>query len=174
MTVWKLGELQPRIEDSAFVHPAAQVIGDVVIHTGASVWPGAVLRGDFGRIEVGSGSSVQDNTVVHPGPANPTIIGEDCVVGHAAHLEGVVIEPAVLIGSGAILLQGVRVCSGGSVAAGALLPKGFEVPPDTRAQGTPARLVPVAGDCDAVRAGAQHYRRLAARYLDEMSAVPSG
>src|ERR671939_574083 len=104
MTLYALGERAPRVEPTAYVHPTAQLIGDVVVHAEASVWPGAVLRADLNRIEVGEGSSVQDNAVLHPMAGEPTTIGRDCVVGHLAHLEGVVIEDAVLIGSRSIVL----------------------------------------------------------------------
>src|SRR5439155_3307834 len=99
VTLYALGELAPRVHPTAYVHRTAQLIGDVVLHAEASVWPGAVLRGDINRIEVGEGSSVQDNAVLHPRSSHPTTIGSDCVVGHLAHLEGVLVEDAVLIGS---------------------------------------------------------------------------
>src|ERR671935_2098960 len=99
MTLYALGELAPKVHPTAFVHPTAELIGDVVVHAEASVWPGAVLRADFNRIEIGEGSSVQDNAVLHPRSPRPTTIGRDCIVGHLAHLEGVLVEDAVLIGS---------------------------------------------------------------------------
>jgi carbonic anhydrase/acetyltransferase-like protein (isoleucine patch superfamily) len=172
VALWALGDSAPQVDPSAWVHPSAQLIGNVTVHAEASVWPGAVLRADLGEIVVGEGSSVQDNCVVHPfGPERATEIGRDCVVGHAVHLEGVLIEDAVLVGSGSILLEGVRVRTGAAVAAGALVLAGTEVPAGQRAQGVPATLVPHAVTADQVRQGAQTYRRLAKRYAEDLREV---
>src|ERR671930_1298034 len=141
MTLFALGELAPKVHPTALVHPAAELIGDVVVHAEASVWPGAVLRADFNRIEIGEGSSVQDNAVLHPRSPRPTTIGRDCIVGHLAHLEGVLVEDAVLIGSCSVVLEEARVRTGGAVAAGAVVLAGTEVRSGRRAQGVPAELV---------------------------------
>jgi carbonic anhydrase/acetyltransferase-like protein (isoleucine patch superfamily) len=170
VAVWRLGDAIPRICPSAYVHPAAQVIGDVTLRAHASVWPGAVLRADFGQIDVGEGSTVEDNCILHPGSRQPTRIGRDCVIGHGVHLEGVRIEDAVLIGSGSILLSGALVRTGAAVAAGALVLENTEVPSGHRAQGVPARLVPSDHDPERVRAGARKYRELAQRYAAELRA----
>jgi carbonic anhydrase/acetyltransferase-like protein (isoleucine patch superfamily) len=164
MAIWQLGNAVPRIHPTAYVHPSAQVIGDVTLRAHTSVWPGAVLRADFGQIDVGEGSSVQDNCILHPGSRQPTRIGSDCIIGHGVHLEGVLIEHAVLIGSGSILLSGARVRTGAATAAGALVLENTEIPPGHRAQGFPARLVPSDHDPERVRAGARKYRALAQRY----------
>jgi carbonic anhydrase/acetyltransferase-like protein (isoleucine patch superfamily) len=171
MALYALGELQPRVHRTAFVHPAAQLIGDVVVHAEASVWPGAVLRADLNRIEIGAGTSVQDNAVLHPRSPRPTTIGRDCVIGHLAHLEGVLIEDAVLIGSRSIVLDESRVRTGGTVAAGAVVLSGTEVAPGRRAQGVPAQLVPSATETDSIRRGAQRYRELARRYREQLAAT---
>ena len=168
MAVWQLGNAVPQIDPTAFVHPAAQVIGNVTLQAHASVWPGAVLRADFGPIEVGEGSTVEDNCIVHPRSCEPTRIGSDCVIGHGVHLEDVLIEDAVLIGSGSILLSGACVRTGAAVAAGALVLENTDVPTGRRAQGVPARLVPSDHDPELVRAGARRYRGLAQRYATEL------
>src|SRR5919198_5910108 len=126
MTLFALGELAPKVHPTAFVHPAAELIGDVVVHAEASVWAGAVLRADFNRIEIGEGSTVEDNAVLHPRSPRPTTIGRDCVVGHLAHVEGALIEDAVLVGSRSIVLEGACVRTGGLVAAGAVVLEGVE------------------------------------------------
>ena len=167
MAIYALGELAPRVDATAYIHPSAELIGDVVVRPHASVWPGAVLRGDLGRIEVGEGSVVEDNVVVHPRGARPTSIGRDAVIGHLAHLEGVVVEEAVLIGSRSIVLEGARVRTGAMVAAGAVVLEGVEVAGGRRAQGVPARLVEADIDPEVIRAGAGTYRSLADRYRRE-------
>ena len=105
MPIYALGERAPSIHPEAFVHPDAVVIGDVRIGAFSSVWPGAVLRGDYGTITVGARSSIQDGCVVHAGPHFPTTVGEGCVVGHLAHLEGCTLEDDSLVGSGAVVLH---------------------------------------------------------------------
>jgi carbonic anhydrase/acetyltransferase-like protein (isoleucine patch superfamily) len=169
MSIWRLGSAVPEIHPSAYVHPAAQVIGRVRVRAEASIWPGAVLRADFGEIDVGEGTSVQDNCIVHPSSGRPTSIGRDCVVGHGVHLEGVLIEDAVLVGSCSIVLGGAIVRTGGAIAAGALVLKGTEVRAQQRAQGVPAVLVAHEHDPEEVCMGAQHYRQLAARYADQLA-----
>ena len=102
MATWQLGNSVPRIHPTAYVHPSAQVIGDVTLGAHSSVWPCAVLRADFGPIDVGEGSTIEDNCIVHPRSRKPSRIGSECVIGHGVHLEDVVIEDAVLIGSRSI------------------------------------------------------------------------
>ena len=105
MPIYRLGDLVPDIHPEAYVHPDAVVIGDVVLGSESTVWPGAVLRGDFGRIVVGARSSVQDGTVIHAGPRFPTVVGDGCVIGHLAHLEGCTLEDGSLVGSGSVVLH---------------------------------------------------------------------
>jgi carbonic anhydrase/acetyltransferase-like protein (isoleucine patch superfamily) len=138
--IYALGEYEPDIHETAFVHPDAVVIGRVRIGPEASVWPCAVLRGDHGRIEVGARTSVQDGTVVHCTHEWPTLIGAECVVGHNAHLEGCVVGDRCLIGSGSVTLNRVRIGDGAIVAAASLVPEGFEVPPAALVAGVPARI----------------------------------
>lgn len=167
MTLWSHHGATPEIDDSAWVHPSAQLIGEVIVGPHASVWPGAVLRADTAAIVVGEGSCVEDLCMVHPFSTEPTVIGRDCVVGHAVHLEGVTIEDAVLVGSGSIVLERALVRSGAMVVAGALLTPAFEVPPGSRAQGVPARLAPTRITPEEIRQGARSYRARAAGYPPE-------
>jgi carbonic anhydrase/acetyltransferase-like protein (isoleucine patch superfamily) len=138
--IYALGEYEPDIDESAFVHPDAVVIGRVRIGAEASVWPCAVLRGDHGTIEIGARTSVQDGTVVHTTERWHTVIGADCVVGHNAHLEGCVVEDRCLIGSGSVTLNRARVRTGAIVAAAALVPEGFTVPAGALVAGVPAQI----------------------------------
>lgn len=174
MTLWALGDAVPRVDPDAWIHPAAQLIGNVTVAAHASVWPGAVLRADFGGIEIGVGSAVEDNCVIHPRSSEPTRIGRDCVIGHTVHLEGVVIDDSVLVGSGSILMEGVRVRTGAIVAAGALVLEGVEVPSGQRAQGVPAALVAHHGTAEQVQAGARTYQALARRYAEELRELDAG
>jgi carbonic anhydrase/acetyltransferase-like protein (isoleucine patch superfamily) len=136
--IYALDDDEPEIDELAYVAPDAVVIGRVKIGPEASVWPGAVLRGDHGFITVGARTSVQDGTIVHCTARYPTVIGADCVVGHNAHLEGCVVEDGCLIGSGSVTLNRVLVGKGSVVAAGAVLSEGFNVPPGSLVAGVPA------------------------------------
>jgi carbonic anhydrase/acetyltransferase-like protein (isoleucine patch superfamily) len=140
VSIYALGDDEPQIDETAYVAPDAVVIGRVTIGPEASVWPGAVLRGDHGYITVGARTSVQDGTIVHCTARYPTIIGDDCVVGHNAHLEGCVVEAGCLIGSGSVTLNRVVVGRGSIVAAGAVLAEGFVVPPGSLVAGVPATV----------------------------------
>ncbi|QKG19361.1 gamma carbonic anhydrase family protein [Actinomadura verrucosospora] len=142
MAVYALGDQVPDIHPTAYVHPGATVIGSVTLGEGATVWPGAVLRGDYGTITVGARTSVQDGTVVHTTEEWPTVIGADCVVGHNVHLEGCVVEDRCLIGSGSVVLNRVRVETRAVVGAGAVVTEGAVVPSGHTALGVPARPRP--------------------------------
>jgi len=142
MAVYALGNQVPDIHPTAYVHPGATVIGSVTLGEGATVWPGAVLRGDYGAITVGARTSVQDGTVVHTTEEWPTVIGADCVIGHNVHLEGCVVEDRCLIGSGSVVLNRVRVGTRAVVGAGAVVTEGAAVPSGHTALGVPAKPRP--------------------------------
>ncbi|HEX9505051.1 MAG TPA: gamma carbonic anhydrase family protein [Acidimicrobiia bacterium] len=140
MGIYALGEAEPRIDATAYVHPDATVIGNVTIGPESTIWPQTVLRGDYGRIEIGARTSVQDGTVVHCTAELPTIVGDDCVVGHLAHLECCTILDRSLVGTGSIVLHRAVVESGALVGAGAVVPNGMLVPSGAMALGVPAKL----------------------------------
>jgi carbonic anhydrase/acetyltransferase-like protein (isoleucine patch superfamily) len=162
---------EPRVADDAFVAPTATLIGDVVLHAESSVWFGAVLRGDFDRIVVGEGSCLQDNAVVHTAEGLPTIVGANVTVGHAAMLEGCVIEEGALISMGAIVLQRARVGAGALVAAGSVVREGQEIPPGALAAGVPAVVKKEIDGSSRrwVETAAAEYRELRRRYLDGLT-----
>jgi carbonic anhydrase/acetyltransferase-like protein (isoleucine patch superfamily) len=164
MPVYALGDLVPDLHPDAFVHPDAVVIGAVTLGAHASVWPAAVLRGDYGRIDVGALTSVQDGTVVHTTADWPTRIGARCVVGHNAHLEGCDIGDGCLIGSGAIVLNRAVVEPGAGVGAAALVPEGAVVPAGHIALGVPARPRLAPDLAGWVEEAVGLYRDMAARY----------
>jgi carbonic anhydrase/acetyltransferase-like protein (isoleucine patch superfamily) len=137
-TVIELDGVAPRIAEDAYVAPTAVLIGDVVVEAAASIWFGAVLRGDNSQIRVGAGSCVQDNCVIHCAKDLPTVIGENVTVGHMAMLEGCEIGDGALIGMGAIVLQRARVGVRSLIAAGAVVGEGVEIPAGVLAAGIPA------------------------------------
>ena len=145
MPIYALDDLIPVIDPEAYVHPDAVIIGNVVLGPGASVWPGAVLRGDTGLVRVGDRTNIQDGTIVHTTHDWPTVIGADCVVGHRAHLEGCVVEDRCLIGSGSLVLNRARIQAGAVVAAAALVREGTVVPAGALAAGVPATIREQAG-----------------------------
>ena len=116
MPIYALGERVPSIHPDAFVHPDATIIGDVRLGAESSVWPGAVLRGDFGTVIIGSRTSIQDGTVVHAIPQLPTVVGSGCVVGHLVHLEGCEIEDSCLIGSNSVVLHRAIIRTGATLS----------------------------------------------------------
>lgn len=166
MAVYAIGDAVPDIHPEAYIHPDATVIGQVTVGAGSTVWPGAVLRGDYGPITVGDRTSIQDGTVVHATETLPTVIGSDCVVGHIAHLEGCVVEDGCLIGSGSVVLHRAVVRTGALVGANAVVSNGTEVPARAMALGVPAKIrenaVPEGSFDDAVAryvANGKRYRQ---------------
>jgi carbonic anhydrase/acetyltransferase-like protein (isoleucine patch superfamily) len=168
MALYALGELVPTIDPAAFVHPDAVVIGAVTLGPDATVWPGAVLRGDYGEISVGGRTSIQDGTVIHAGPGFPTRVGDGCVVGHLVHLEGCILEDECLVGSGAVVLHHARVGSGATVGAGAVVPNRVQIPPGALAVGVPAVIKPDRSNIDGIRLAAQEYVKNGLRYRTDL------
>jgi carbonic anhydrase/acetyltransferase-like protein (isoleucine patch superfamily) len=164
MPLYEIDGVAPRVDADAFIHPDAVVIGHVTIGPGSSVWPGAVLRGDYGTITVGAGSSIQDGTVVHAGPSFPTIIGDGCVVGHLTHLEGCTLEDESLAGSGSVVLHWAVVSRGATVGANAVVPNKMVVPPGALALGVPAKILEGRSDVPMIRLSAAEYVGNAKRY----------
>jgi carbonic anhydrase/acetyltransferase-like protein (isoleucine patch superfamily) len=171
MAVWALDGIAPEIHPTAWVHPDATVIGRVHLGPEASIWPQAVLRGDYGEIRVGARTSVQDGTVLHTTEEWPTLIGTECVVGHLAHLEGCTVGNRCLIGSNSVVLNRVLIGDGSLVGAGALVAEDTVVPPDSRALGIPARVRPGAGIADHVDYAVAVYVENAARYRRSLTRV---
>jgi carbonic anhydrase/acetyltransferase-like protein (isoleucine patch superfamily) len=148
------GEHTPSIGADVFIAPNAVVIGQTTLGDRASVWFGAVLRGDIARIEVGEGSNIQDNSVLHVGNDDPCIVGRNVVVGHKVMLHGCTIEDNCLIGMGAIVLNGAVIGEGSVVGAGALVTQGTIVPPKSLVLGSPAKVRRVLTDDELAHHGA--------------------
>lgn len=158
--------LSPQIAADVFIAPNATIIGNVVIEEGASVWFGAVVRGDSGRIVIGAGTNVQDNAVIHVNEREETLIGRNVTIGHGALMEGCRIGDGALIGMGAIVLSGATVGEGAVIAAGAVVREGETIPPNTLAAGVPAKA---RGEMSAavrarMQSAADRYRAKAAEY----------
>ncbi|MEJ7721397.1 MAG: gamma carbonic anhydrase family protein [Ilumatobacteraceae bacterium] len=128
MAVYALGDLEPTIHPEAFIHPDAVIIGAVSIGAHSSVWPSAVLRGDDGEIRVGERSSIQDGSVLHTTPDDPTVVGNECVIGHLVHLEGCTIEDRALVGNMAMVLHRSVVGTGAVVGANSVVLYDVDVP----------------------------------------------
>ena len=171
MAIYRLGDLVPVIDPEAYVHPDAVVIGDVTLGAEASVWPAAVLRGDYGTITVGARTSVQDGTVIHAGPGFPTLVGDGCVIGHLAHLEGCVLEDDCLVGSGSVVLHHAVIGSGATVGANAVVPNRMEVPAGALAVGVPAVLRPGKSSLALIQFSAAEYVANARRYREALRRV---
>lgn len=168
MPIYALGELEPTIDPAAFVHPDAVVIGSVTIGAESSVWPCAVLRGDEGEIRIGARTSVQDGSVLHTTPEDPTVVGDDCVIGHIVHLEGCTIHDGALVGNGSIVLHRVVVGSGAIVGAGAVLLNDSVVPPGALAVGAPAVIKEGRARADLIVDSVEAYVARATRYRAEL------
>ena len=171
MPLYALGDLVPTIHPDAFVHPDAVIIGDVRIGAEASIWPGAVLRGDEGYIEIGPRTSIQDNSVLHTTPEWPTVVGADCVVGHMVHLEGCTVEAGCLIGNMSVVLHRVVVRSGAIVAANAVVLNDTEVPARALAVGTPAVIKPDRARAEEIERGVRSYLGRVQRYKAELRRI---
>ncbi len=135
-----IGGREPKIDEDVFVAPTAAVIGDVTLEAGASVWYGAVVRGDVERISVGARSNIQDNCTLHADPGFPVTVGERVSVGHNAVVHGATVGDDCLIGMGATVLNGAVIGAGSLVAAQALVPQGMQVPPGSLVAGVPAKV----------------------------------
>jgi carbonic anhydrase/acetyltransferase-like protein (isoleucine patch superfamily) len=173
MAIYALGDRVPHIDATAYVHPDATVIGNVTIGPESTIWPQAVLRGDYGSITVGARTSIQDGSVIHTTERYPTVIGDDCVIGHLVHIECCTIEDRALVGSGSVVLHRVIVRSEAVVGANAVVPNDMEVPSRAMALGVPAKLrLDAVKDPDAVIGrGARNYVRNGALYRAELRRI---
>jgi carbonic anhydrase/acetyltransferase-like protein (isoleucine patch superfamily) len=163
----------PQIASNAFIAPTAVLIGDVVIGEGASIWYGVVLRGDQGRIVIGSGTNVQDNVTVHIPEDGSTIIKDNVTIGHGAVLEGCVVESGALIGMNAVILQDATIGEQAFVAAGSVVTEGMQIPPRVLVAGVPAKLKKELEGSSAnwVSIAAPRYRELASLHRHAVNAL---
>ena len=172
MATYALGDKTPNLPGPGeyWIAPGASMIGDVELKIGASIWFGAVLRGDSERIVMGENSNVQDNCVLHADPGYPLIVGSSVTIGHSAMVHGAAIGDGSLIGIGAIVLNGARIGRNCLIGAGALVTEGKEIPDDSLALGSPARVLRKITDAERamLAAAARHYVENWKRYVAEL------
>ena len=173
LTVYSINGVTPVVDPSAYVHPSAVLIGDVIVGAGCYVGPCASLRGDFGRIEVRAGANLQDGCVAHGFPGTDTIVAEDGHIGHGAILHGCVIERNALIGMNAVINDNAVIGESSIVAAMAFVKARMVVPPRTLVAGMPARVVRELTETELAWKieGTQSYQELTRRSLLTMHAT---
>lgn len=171
MPIYALGDVEPTIADDAYIHPDAVVIGAVTIGSESSVWACAVLRGDDGEIIIGDRSSVQDGAVIHTTPELPTVVGNDCTIGHLAHLEGCRVSDGALVGTASVVLHDARIGEGALVGANAVVTGGTIVPPGAMALGVPAKIRENIADQEEIARGAESYVARGKRFRAELRRI---
>ena len=173
MPCYAIDGVLPVVDPSAYVHPTAVLIGDVIVGAHCYIGPCACLRGDFGRIVIGPGANVQDNCVLHGFPDQATVVEENGHIGHGAVLHGCVVRRDALVGMNAVVMDEAEVGAQAIVAACAFVPAGMQVPPRTLAAGVPAKVRrPLSEDEIAWKLeGTRTYHDLARRSLASLREV---
>lgn len=168
MPIYEFEGIKPVVNPSAFIHPTAVLIGDVIIGPNCLVGPCAVLRGDIGRLIMKQGSNLQDNCVVHSFPGDDTIIEEDGHIGHGAVLHGCIIKKNAMVGMNAVVMDGAVIGENSFVAAMAFVKAGMEVPPNVVVAGCPAKVIKELSDKDIdwKNEGTRIYQHLAKRHAE--------
>jgi carbonic anhydrase/acetyltransferase-like protein (isoleucine patch superfamily) len=169
MPILSYGGKYPTIGNDCYIAPTATVIGDVTLHDGASVWFGAVLRGDVSPISVGERTNIQDGTIIHGEDGCPTVIGDDVTVGHAAIIHAATVGNRVLVGMGAVLLSRCVIGDDTIIGARALVTEEVQVPGGSLVLGMPGKVVRGLREeeRDGIRESALRYVRQAALYGQE-------
>ena len=173
LTVYAIDGMIPVVDPTAYVHPSAVLIGDVIVGAGCYVGPCASLRGDFGRIEVRAGANIQDACVMHGFPSTDTIVEENGHIGHGAVLHGCVVRRNALVGMNAVVNDNAEIGESAIVAAMAFVKAGFLVPPRTLVAGVPAKLVRELTEQEMAWKveGTRSYQELTRRSLTTMTAT---
>jgi phenylacetic acid degradation protein len=170
MPCYAIDGVVPVVDPSAFVHPTAVLIGDVIVGPNCYVGPCASLRGDFGRIVLGAGSNVQDNCVIHGFPKHDTVVEEDGHIGHGAVLHACVVRRSALVGINAVVMDEAEIGEQAMVAACAFVPVGMHVAARSLVAGIPARVVRAMGtkEIEWNADGTRAYHELTGRCLDSL------
>ncbi|WP_137112403.1 gamma carbonic anhydrase family protein [Rhodobacter sp. SY28-1] len=171
--IYALDGIQPSIAPSAWVADSADLIGKVVVEADASIWFGAVARGDNEEIRVGAGTNVQENCVLHTDMGYPLTIGANCTIGHKAMLHGCTIGDGTLIGMGATILNGAKIGKGCLIGACALITEGKEIPDGSLVMGAPGKVVRQLDETARARllASAAGYQENARRFRAGLTRV---
>lgn len=173
MTVYALGDVTPTVDADAWVAPDANVIGNVVLDAGSSVWFGVTLRGDNEVIHLGNGSNIQESCVCHTDIGFPLVIGANCTIGHKAMLHGCTIGDNTLIGMGATVLNGSKIGKNCLIGAGALITENKVIPDGSLVMGAPGRVVRQldAAAIQTLTASALHYAENAERFRRNLKPI---
>ena len=173
MTLYALDGIAPTIGPDTWVAPDANVIGNVTLEEAGSIWFGCTLRGDNEPIVIGTGSNVQENTVMHTDPGCPLTIGAGCTIGHKAMLHGCTIGDNSLIGMGATVLNGAVIGKNCLIGAGALITEGKEIPDNSLVVGAPGKVIRTLDDAaiEGLRKSALHYQQNMRRFRDGLTAL---
>lgn len=173
LKVYAIDGITPVVDPTAFVHPTAVLIGDVIVGPGAYVGPLASLRGDFGRIVIGPGSNVQDGCVIHGIAQQDTLVEEDGHIGHAAVLHGCHIGRNAMVGMNAVVMDRARVGEDSIVGAMAFVKTGMDIPARSLVMGAPARVLRELSDSEIAgkRFGTRQYQHLTRRCLATLREV---
>ena len=170
MTIYALGQHTPQIHPDTWVAPDANLIGQVVLEEGASVWFGATIRADHEVILIGQGSNVQENCVMHIDAGYPLTIGKNCTIGHKVMLHGCTIGDNTLIGMGATVLNGAKIGRNCLIGAGALITENKEIPDNSLVMGSPGKVVREVDQAlaEKLTQSALHYQDNMRRFRDEL------
>ncbi|MDI9333026.1 MAG: gamma carbonic anhydrase family protein [Cytophagales bacterium] len=173
MAIYQLGALVPQIHETAYVAHSAEVIGDVQLAEGSSVWFGVVIRGDSDAIRIGKGSNVQDLSMLHADAGVPLTIGENVTIGHQVMLHGCSIGDGSLIGIQAVVLNNAKIGKNCLVGAGSVVTEGKEFPDNALIIGAPAKVVRIMSDeqIAMLQGAAKHYQVNGPRFAKELKKI---
>lgn len=173
MPLYSFEGKSPQIGDDSYVHPQATVIGSVTLGKRCFIGPGAVLRGDLGEIEIGDGTNIQDNCVIHAD--RKVLLGQNLIVGHGAIIHDVILKDRVVVGMGAIIMNGVVAEEDALIGAGSVVKEHFHIPQGKIVVGNPGKVVKGMDEAGKRRVaeGVKHYQDLAARYKTGLAVISS-
>lgn len=175
MTLYRLNDLEPQLpgDGGYWIAPSADIVGNVHIGSGVSIWFGTTIRGDNEPITIGAGSNIQEQCVFHTDPGFPLVIGEGATIGHRALLHGCTIGDNALIGMGAIVLNGAKIGANCLIGAGALITEGKEIPDNSLVMGAPGKVVRTlsAEQITGIKQGATHYVANGQRFAAGLEAI---
>lgn len=173
MTVYTLADLSPRIATDTWIAPDANVIGNILLEEGCSVWFGSTLRGDNEVIHIGAGTNIQENTVIHTDPGFGVTIGQGCTIGHKVMLHGCTLGENTLIGMGATILNGAKIGKNCLIGAGALITEGKDIPDGSLVMGVPGKVVRQLDEqaIEGLKRSALHYQDNMRRFRSDLKAL---